>query len=51
MTYVRTGFPPTVIFHGLADMTIPPDSSMHLLQALRSAGGSLRAAQLCGRSA
>jgi acetyl esterase/lipase len=38
ISHVKAGFPPTVIFHGLADMTIPPESSMRLLQALRGAG-------------
>ena len=37
MTYVKAGFPPTVIFHGLADVTIPPEGSERLLQALRGA--------------
>jgi acetyl esterase/lipase len=38
LTYVKTGFPPTIIFHGLADVTVPPESSEHLLQELRRAG-------------
>jgi acetyl esterase/lipase len=38
LAYVKAGFPPTVIFHGLADVTVPPESSEHLLQVLRSAG-------------
>jgi acetyl esterase/lipase len=38
LTYVKAGFPPTVIFHGLADVTVPPESSEHLLQVLRGAG-------------
>ena len=38
LTYLKAGFPPTVIFHGLADVTVPPESSMHLLGALRGAG-------------
>jgi acetyl esterase/lipase len=38
LTYVKAGFPPTVIFHGLADVTVPPESSEHLLQVLRGSG-------------
>lgn len=38
LTYVKAGFPPTIVFHGLADVTVPPESSEHLLQALRGAG-------------
>lgn len=38
ITYIKAGFPPTVIFHGLADVTVPPESSEHLLQVLRGAG-------------
>jgi acetyl esterase/lipase len=38
LTYIRAGFPPTVIFHGLSDVTVPPESSIRLLQALRGAG-------------
>jgi acetyl esterase/lipase len=38
LSYVKAGFPPTVIFHGLADVTVPPESSEHLLQVLRAAG-------------
>jgi acetyl esterase/lipase len=36
-TYVKAGFAPTIIYHGLADTTVPPDSSLHLLQLLRDA--------------
>jgi acetyl esterase/lipase len=35
LTYVRAGFPPTVIFRGLADVTVPPESSERLLHTLR----------------
>lgn len=38
LTYVKAGFPPTVIFHGLADVTVPPESSEHLLHVLRGSG-------------
>jgi acetyl esterase/lipase len=38
ITYIKAGFPPTVIFHGLADVTVPPESSEHLLQVLRGSG-------------
>lgn len=37
LTYMRAGFPPTVIFHGLADVTVPPESSGRLLHTLRGA--------------
>jgi acetyl esterase/lipase len=36
-TYIKAGFPPTIVFHGLADVTVPPESSERLLQALRGA--------------
>jgi hypothetical protein len=39
ITYIKEGFPPTIIFHGLADVTVPTESSEHLLQILR--GGSV----------
>lgn len=35
MSHIKTGYPPTVIFHGLSDVTIPPENSQHLLQVLR----------------
>jgi len=38
LTYVKAGFPPTVIFHGLTDVTVPPESSEHLLHVLRGFG-------------
>jgi acetyl esterase/lipase len=37
LTYIATGFPPTVIFHGTADTTIPLDSSERLFKQLRDA--------------
>ena len=37
ITHIKTGYPPTVIFHGLSDVTIPPENSQHLLQVLRDA--------------
>jgi len=39
-TYIKSGFPPTVVYHGLADVTVSPNSSLHLLQLLRGAGVS-----------
>jgi acetyl esterase len=36
-TQIHEGYPPTVIYHGLADTTIPPENSQRLLQALRDA--------------
>src|SRR5262249_12354064 len=36
LTHIREGFPPTVIFHGLSDVTMPPPTSQHRLQALRA---------------
>ena len=36
-TYIK-GFPPTILFHGLADVTVPPESSLQFLQQLREAG-------------
>jgi len=35
-TYIKS-FPPTVLFHGLADVTVPPESSMDFLKQLREA--------------
>jgi acetyl esterase/lipase len=37
IAHIKEGYPPTVIFHGLSDVTIPPENSQHLLQALRAA--------------
>jgi acetyl esterase/lipase len=36
-SYVTAAFPPTVIFHGLEDVTIPVESSQRLFQQLRDA--------------
>ena len=35
-TYIKS-FPPTVLFHGLADVTVPPESSADFLKLLREA--------------
>jgi acetyl esterase/lipase len=35
VTYIAAGFPPTVIFHGTADTTIPLESSERLFKQLR----------------
>jgi acetyl esterase/lipase len=35
--YLKT-FPPTALFHGLADVTVPPESSQEFLKLLRDAG-------------
>jgi acetyl esterase/lipase len=35
MNYLKAGFPPTILYHGLADTTVPPESSEHILQILR----------------
>jgi acetyl esterase/lipase len=37
VTYVAKGFPPTVIFHGTADVTIPIESSERLFKQFREA--------------
>ena len=37
LTHIKEGYPPTVIFHGLSDVTIPPENSQHLLELLRGA--------------
>lgn len=37
ISHIKEGYPPTVIFHGLSDVTIPPENSEHLLQVLRGA--------------
>lgn len=36
-SYITSAFPPTVIFHGLEDVTIPVESSQRLFQQLRDA--------------
>jgi acetyl esterase/lipase len=36
-TYIKAGFAPTIVYHGLADKTVSPDSSLHLLDLLRGA--------------
>jgi acetyl esterase/lipase len=35
MSYLHAGFPPTILFHGLADTAVKPESSLHVLQSLR----------------
>ena len=37
-TYVTAAFPPTILYHGLSDVTIPPESSQRFLKLLRDAG-------------
>jgi acetyl esterase/lipase len=37
-TYVTKSSPPTVLFHGVADTTVPIESSMRFMQLLRDAG-------------
>lgn len=37
ITHIKEGYPPTVIYHGLSDVTIPPENSQRLLQVLRGA--------------
>jgi acetyl esterase/lipase len=37
LTYIAKGFPPTVIFHGTADTTIPLENSERLFKQLRDA--------------
>lgn len=37
-TYVAAGFPPTIVFHGTKDTTIPIASSERLVQQIRAAG-------------
>ena len=37
IAHIKEGYPPTVIYHGLSDVTIPPENSQHLLQVLRGA--------------
>jgi acetyl esterase/lipase len=39
-TYIKARFPPTIVYHGLADVTVSPESSLHLLQLFREAGVS-----------
>jgi dipeptidyl aminopeptidase/acylaminoacyl peptidase len=36
-SYVTAGFAPTVLFHGVADTTVPVESSQRLFQVLRDA--------------
>jgi acetyl esterase/lipase len=37
LTYVAKGYPPTVLFHGTADVTVPMESSERLFKMLREA--------------
>jgi acetyl esterase/lipase len=37
-SYIAAGFPPTIIFHGMKDTTIPIESSQRLVQQFRDAG-------------
>ncbi len=37
VTYIAEGFPPTVVFHGMKDVTIPIENSQRLVQQLRDA--------------
>jgi acetyl esterase/lipase len=37
LSHIKEGYPPTVIYHGLSDTTIPAENSQRLLQALRGA--------------
>ena len=37
-TYMDKAFAPTIIFHGLADVTVAPESSQQVLKLLRDAG-------------
>jgi acetyl esterase/lipase len=37
VAHIKEGYPPTVIYHGLSDVTVAPESSRHLLEVLRGA--------------
>jgi len=37
ISHIKPGYPPTLLLHGLADVTVPPESSQQLLQLLRDA--------------
>jgi acetyl esterase/lipase len=37
VSHIKAGYPPTIIFHGLSDVTIAPENSQRLLQVLRDA--------------
>ena len=34
---IQAGYPPTVLHHGLADVTVPPENSLKTLEVLRAA--------------
>ena len=34
---MQEGYPPTVLHHGLADVTVPPENSLKTLEVLRAA--------------
>jgi acetyl esterase/lipase len=38
ISYVKAGFPPTILLHGTADTTIPMEASLQLFEAMRAAG-------------
>ena len=48
ITHIKAGYPPTIIFHGLSDVTFPPENSEHLLQVLRGAKVSAELHTLAG---
>lgn len=37
LAHIKAGYPPTLLFHGLSDVTIPPANSQQLLQVLQDA--------------
>ena len=37
LSHIKEGYPPTVVYHGLSDVTIAPANSQRLLQTLRDA--------------
>jgi acetyl esterase/lipase len=41
LNYVRAGYPPTMLLHGIADQTIPVDASVQLFAALREVGAAV----------
>jgi dipeptidyl aminopeptidase/acylaminoacyl peptidase len=37
LSHIKAGYPPTVNFRGLSDVTVPPENSQQLLQVLGDA--------------
>lgn len=48
LTFVRPGLPPVLSIHGTADRTVPPEQSVALTRALKSAGNDASLLEIPG---